>query len=462
MGLDLGLETAGRLIGESYGPIHAAFRVRACIEANPACRETIISNRNAGRTKCKRLKVFGGIREVRDPQAILKESNIAEPLPLLIGGPPCKSFSTVGKRRTVNDPNGALLWEFVRFVDRLRPKFFVLENVRGLLSAPITHRPLSKRGPNYPPLSRNEKPGSVYRKLLGKFERLGYHVDTFEVNAVNYGAPQLRERVLLIGNKYNLQVDFPPPRYHSSSISSDNKFRSFRTLCDAIGDVHETNPVILDFSPRQKRYLSMVPPGGNWRSLPRSIFAHSMGLASKAKGGRSGWWRKLVWNLPSPCLVTQPRHTGTCLCHPDSVRALSVKEYSLIQEFPRRWKICGTPEQRYSQLGNAVPLRLSEIIGKIVGDGLIKAANMRETTRRNRVLPSRRIYLQSHVRTRIWHLGGRGVVLGKGNVFLARRRPSTIPSNWRRTSKLRLTAPGSLMVTSVRYACRRDSKGTTW
>ena len=109
--------------------------------------------------------------------------------------------------------------------------------------------------------------------------------------------------------------------------------------------------MVLDFSPRKKKYLAMVPPGGNWRSLPVAIQKESMGKAWHAKGGRSGWWRRLNFDLPSPTLVTMPNHAGTALCHPTLLRALTLKEYALIQEFPEGWEFCGTPAEQYAQVG---------------------------------------------------------------------------------------------------------------
>ena len=104
-------------------------------------------------------------------------------------------------------------------------------------------------------------------------------MDCFEVNAVNYGAPQLREHALFIGNRFNAVVDFPDPTHGSEEEPSSPQRMLFderskrvlprRTLRDAIGDLLEENPVIMDFSPRKKRYLAMIPPGSNWRSLPK-------------------------------------------------------------------------------------------------------------------------------------------------------------------------------------------------
>ncbi len=405
MGLDLGLESIGRLIDDDLDPVGARFRIRACVESDPTMRATIRTN--LGRAKLNHgFRIYGDIRHIRNPKSILEDCGIEGELPLICGGPPCQSFSTAGRRGTVQDARGSLIWEFVRFVKEMRPKFFLMENVRGLFSAAIRHRPIRERGSGNPPLADEEQSGSVLRLLLRDFEEIKYHVDAFEVNAVNYGAPQLRERVLLIGNKYNIGLKFPPPTYGPHGIL----LKPWRTLGDAIGDLNEERPVLMDFSPRKKRYLSMVPSGGNWRSLPVDIQKESMGKAWYAKGGRSGWWRHLSFDLPCPCLVTMPNHSGTALCHPTNLRVLSIREYARIQEFPDDWKVWGTPAEQYLQLGNAVPVRLGEVVGKVIGDALLSLGEKTEIRPEESVLPSCRVYVKSHVRTRKWYAEGKAVV----------------------------------------------------
>src|SRR3546814_2521136 len=95
-----------------------------------------------------------------------------------------------------------------------------------------------------------------------------------------------------------------------------------------------------------------------------------MGKAWDAKGGRSGWWRRLNFDLPSPTLVTMPNHASTALCHPIETRALTVKEFARIQEFPDDWVFCGTAAQQYAQIGNAVPTRLGSVAGEVISESL--------------------------------------------------------------------------------------------
>lgn len=406
MGLDLGLEKSGR------------FEVIACVEKEPAFCDTIRAN-----TKDRDVAVFEGDICDLDPAKVMDSLGIKEgQLDLLVGGPPCQSFSTAGRRRTTQDPRGTLLWQFLRLVDAIRPRFFLMENVRGLLSAALRHRPIAKRPEKGGlPLAPDEQPGSVVRLFaedLQKLDGASYHMDCFEVNAVNYGAPQLRERAIFIGNRYNAVVDFPDPT-HGRPSESPRQVTLFdgpstrlpwRTLRDALEGLCEPNPTIMDFSPRKKRYLRLVPAGSNWRSLPVDVQKESMGKAWTAKGGRSGWWRRLTFDLPCPTLCTMPNHASTSLCHPTETRALTLREYARIQEFPDDWEFTGSPSQQYAQAGNAVPVRLGEVSGDVIAAELdtLKARRWRAYPTPKE--PYRIIYVESHVRTRQWYKNGKTYV----------------------------------------------------
>jgi DNA (cytosine-5)-methyltransferase 1 len=251
-------------------------------------------------------------------------------------------------------------------------------------------------------------------------------MDCFEVNAVNYGAPQLRERAIFIGNRLNAVVEFPepthgPPAGLTSGSAQPKLFGRvaaprppWSTLGDALRDLKDPAPVRLEFSPRKLKYLAMVPPGSNWRSLPVELQKESMGSAWHAKGGRSGWWRRLSFDLPCPTLVTMPNHASTALCHPNEVRALTLREYARIQEFPDDWEICGSPSEQFRQVGNAVPVRLGAVAGEVVLAELdrLRAANWRPDARKPDAY--RLVYVQSHVRTRMWFKDGETFVWDDG------------------------------------------------
>lgn len=416
MGLDIGMHQTGR------------FDLLACVEKVPAFCNTIRKN-VADRGFGDAPLVFEGDISSIDPADVLRQVGLRPgELDVLVGGPPCQSFSTAGRRGTTQDPRGTLLWQFLRYVEVMRPKFFVMENVRGLISAALIHRPIHLRKDL--PLTPEEEPGSVVRLFARDLQALpgsAYHMDAFEVNSVNYGAPQIRERVLFIGNRYNAQVDFPAPTHRSpveveqqaeevqGSLLEQASFAPWRTLGDALAGLDDKAPEVMDFSERKKSFLSLVPPGSNWRSLPIPVQQESMGKAWHAKGGRSGWWRRLSLDLPSPTLVTLPNHASTSLCHPTETRALSVREYARVQEFPDSWKFCGTLAEQYTQIGNAVPTRLGLVAGNVVAEALDSMKSRRWQPYAQVREGFRIVYLQSHIRTRRWFKDGKTIVWGDEN-----------------------------------------------
>lgn len=406
LGMDLGFELQGQ------------FEILACVEFDPAACATIRANAEAGHF-AGNPRVFERDLFELTPEELMTEIGIKPgELDLLIGGPPCQSFSTAGRRQSVQDRRGTLLWRYLEFVIALKPKVFVLENVRGLMSAALQHRPIANR-PNKggAKLTDKEQPGSVIEKFIDDLWRQTdgrYHVDAFEVNSVNYGAPQIRERVIFIGNSMGVEVDYPQPTHGARVMEapttpfeeSVSPVLQWTSLRDAIGDLNEDAPELMDFSPRKKSFLAMVPEGGNWRTLPEEVQKESMGRAWFAKGGRSGWWRRLSWDFPCPTLVTMPNHASTSLCHPEQVRVLSVREYARIQEFPEHWIFAGKTAEKYKQIGNAVPVRLGRVTAEVVSE-LLDWSSGRNTKKfrfsRERF---RQVYVNSHVRTRKWYRAG--------------------------------------------------------
>lgn len=428
MGLDLGLEKTGR------------FKILACVEKEPDFCQTIRDNKDAGRLP-KTLKIYEGGLETFEPENIMRELGLSPgELDVLVGGPPCQAFSTAGRRQSVEDPRGTLLWQFLKYVEVFQPKFFLMENVRGLVSSALKHRPIAER-PEHggDELTEEEKPGSVIRLFaddLRKLDGVAYHMDGFEVNSVNYGAPQIRERVLFIGNKYNRHLNFPDPTHgqHETDepaaqrdiFEENGSLLPWASLRSAIEDLSETEPEVLDFSPRKKSFLSKVPEGGNWRTLPEDDQRDSMGKAFFAKGGRSGWWRRLTYDLPCPTLVTMPNHASTSLCHPTETRALSVREYARIQEFPDEWSFAGTTAKKYVQIGNAVPVRLGEVAGNVIWEeyqALAKSKQLESVC--SEAEEFRLVYIQSHIRTRKWFNGNGAVLWSEGSHGAKYSKPAT-------------------------------------
>jgi len=338
MGLDIGLQQAGLniVIGQDF---------------DPTCVETMKANGH---------NVLGGdIREIQ-PEDILKMTglNVGEPF-LICGGPPCQPFSTAGKRLGINDPRGSLFMDFIRMINYIKPRFFIMENVKGIMSAPLKHVPGAERNENDP----EQRLGTVLDVILSEFNKLGYKTVYGLLDAVNYGVPQFRERFVLIGSRDHEDIFLPVPTHFQMHQNSAYRWR---TVGDAIRDLEEEEGECGTLPPERKKYLRMVPEGGNWKSLPKEVIPEAMGGAYESGGGKVGFYRRLTYAQPSPTITTAPAQKATMLCHPIKDRPLSVHEYSRIQQFPEEWKFIGTTAAKYKQIGNAVPVGLAKAIGEAV------------------------------------------------------------------------------------------------
>ena len=259
----------------------------------------------------------------------------------------------------INDPRGSLFLDFVRMIDAIRPRFFVMENVKGLMSAHLK----DSDGKN--------TDTKVLDIILNEFDKLHYKTVYGVLDAVNYGVPQFRERFVLIGSRDNENIFLPIPTHFR--IHQNSNYR-WKTLGDTIKDLENVEGECDSFSDSRLRYLKMIPEGGNWRDLPKSILEEAMGGAYKSGGGKVGFYRRLSYAQPSPTVVTSPVQKATMMCHPTKDRPLSVAEYARIQQFPENWKFIGTTSNKYKQIGNAVPIGLAKAIGEM----LVSVANNEE------------------------------------------------------------------------------------
>ncbi len=342
MGLDLGLEQAG-------------FRTCVAIETNDSAINTIKANK-------PKLPIIGtAIQNVTTEEILTKAAISRSEVAVVSGGPCCQSFSTAGKRGSVHDPRGALFQDYCRVVHEIRPRFFVMENVRGILSAAVKHRPLNERGPGFPPLAPEEELGSAFKVILNELSFLGYYIVYGLLNAADYGTPQSRQRVVIIGSRDGEEISLPRPTH---SHDGKNGTQKWVTLKKALIGVKSKEWV--EISDNQLSYLKLLGPGQNWTALPKKLQAKAIGGAYYSWGGRSGFCRRLAWNKPAPSLTTQPDGRATMLCHPQKDRPLSVEEYARIQEFPIGYAFVGSSSAKYVLIGNAVPLGLGRAIGRML------------------------------------------------------------------------------------------------
>ena len=247
---------------------------------------------------------------------------------------------------------------YFEFVETFRPKTLLIENVDGMLSAAIRHRKLVARGKDSPPLEPDEQKGSFLKWFLDRLARLGYSVAWGVLEAADHGVPQMRQRAILIGTLGEEPCYLPAPLFGWDGLPP------YRTLRWALSDVKELGP-IQPLSKRKCEVYALVPPGGNWRDLPEELRKLTMGAAYVAEGGKSGWWRRLSWDLPAPTILGMPDHSSTALIHPDEMRCLSVNECAAIQTF-RGVRFASTPRSQYQQIGNAVPVLMAKSLGEHV------------------------------------------------------------------------------------------------
>jgi DNA (cytosine-5)-methyltransferase 1 len=348
LGLDLGLEEAG-------------FKVAVAVECNRFAAATIRKNR-------RRLPLIEKRIEEVKTEEILKAAAIkVGEAAVVTGGPSCQAFSTAGHRRSMSDPRGVMFREFLRVVREARPRFFVMENVRGVLSAAARHRPLRERGPGYPRLRPEEELGSAFALMLKELKGLGYYVVFDLVNAADYGTPQVRERVLFIGSRDGEPLKIPPPTH--AKVAGNGK-RGWVSLRRALKGLKQGRPVFSAFSSTKKKFLRRIPEGGNWRDLPQKAQRQALGRAYRSWGGRVGFFRRLAWDRPAPALTTRPDSKATMLCHPRKLRPLSVGECARLQQFRRSWRFNGGRPQQYIQVGNAVPVGLGRAIGRALREAM--------------------------------------------------------------------------------------------
>lgn len=336
MGLDLGIERAG-------------FKIRICIEKDKEAANTIRANTNIPVIEDDICNIT--------TEKILSEAGLErKDVKMVIGGPPCQAFSTAGKQKGLSDFRGNLILQYLRIIRDIRPEYFIMENVRGILSAKLNYIPDEYIEYN----DTVDKKGSVLNFLVSEFKKLGYSISYALLNSANYGVPEKRERVIFIGH-IGSRVPIPNPTHSENGVFGTKKWQ---TLHDAIGDLEKkTGLQYLPLRSKSIPYLSILKEGQNWKDLSPEHAKEAMGKAYFLGGGKTGFLRRLNFSEPSPTLVTSPTMPATLLCHPTQLRPLAIEEYRRIQQFPDNWKFIGNITSIYRQIGNAVPIGLAQAIG---------------------------------------------------------------------------------------------------
>lgn len=274
----------------------------------------------------------------------------------MFGGPPCQAFSTAGRRRGYADVRGDVFIKYLDLIGEIKPKYAIIENVRGLLSVPAIFDSTDDKGIK----------GGVLFYALEKLRSFGYSVSFDLYNAANYGAPETRERVIIIAKMGDEKVDYLEP---TNSKDGELGLPLWKTFGDSVADIENKPQHYIEYPAKRMKYIKHVPEGGNWKSLSDEMQREAMGKSYFLQGGKTGFYRRLSFNKPAPTLVTHPTMPATDLIHPKLDRPLSVEEYARIQGFPDDWTIEGTLLDKYKQIGNAVPVSLARAIGnRIIAD----------------------------------------------------------------------------------------------
>lgn len=288
------------------------------------------------------------IREI-DEQLLTKTTQGKE-VDLVVGGPPCQGFSVFGKRRFVNtqgynpheDPRNFLVYEFIRTISILKPKFFLMENVKGFT---------------------NLDNGLFVEEVKEAFRRLGYkNIWCDIIRATDYGVPQSRQRMFMIGNR--IGVNFRPPLPTHFPIGS-GKFPEYTTVGESIMDLVGKENLVPNHIPLEHKPLVAARYGyvkEGCKLNPEELPPHlAQATRTDSKTGKvsnySHVYKRLSRNTPSSTMV--PGHNAFPI-HPTLNRTLTPREAARLQTFPDSHVFVGTRQEQCIQVGNAVPPKMSE------------------------------------------------------------------------------------------------------
>lgn len=356
--------------------------------------------------------IEGDIRSI--PTNLLLEAAGIKPgaLTLVAGGPPCQPFSRAGKRQTVETDDGRLFLEFVRVVNEAKPRWFLFENVKGLaqsktvvaycechecgsrhilpfeqrkasLDSATLETPCSKCGStNTDILAREERGGSL-TIILNEFERIGYKCHHRILNSADFGVPQSRERLFIVGSRDNENFSWPPPTHQEKVASINGKqvelFATDKKPWVTVKDVlwTEKHPEYgrLDYRKAVLWVKNVVRPHAEPVTWPLDRPSPTVGAHQGAKLAIA------PYGVPEEQLARQQWHTlgkrqGDLPPVFVEHRMLSDEELLRLQTFPPDWYLHGTRMERAFQIGNAVP----PLFAKAIGTAIIQSSQFEQTT----------------------------------------------------------------------------------
>ena len=328
--------------GFSYGmAMNKKFTVELGVDFNKQALETFSENHKGADT------IFGDITDKEIQKEVIRISK-ARGVNMIIGGPPCQGFSLKGKKLGINDPRNFLFMEFLNLVEKIKPKIFVMENVRSMITS---------------------VDGFFIKQIVEKFKKIGYEIDYGILSSEAFGVPQIRKRAIIIGS-LNGRILLPKPTTKKiintyEAISDLNYLES--------GEKSDGNYQIDPLSDFQKKMRSRSKSLDNHQATNHSELAlYKMGLIPE-KGtkldlpeelrGRqkfSTTWSRLHWDKPSPTIDTRfDTPSNGQNIHPILDRAITPREAARLQSFPDSFIFTGKKTSVCRQIGNAVPPLMS-------------------------------------------------------------------------------------------------------
>ncbi len=260
---------------------------------------------------------------------------------MVVGGPPCQGFSTVGKG-DADDARNSLFRQFVRIVRITNPKIILFENVTGILA------------------SKNQQ---VLKNTFKSFEKLGYHMDAKVMSADEYGVPSRRRRAIIMGVKQGIP-QFPSPN-SKKLVSVKKAFENFKTRKGVIHN-HDIDKALLSNKLDEKR-LSFIPAGAGIRYerdekkfLPKRLRYDVNWQEMNENRFRQTRLQRIPWEDVAPTILT----SRTMYYHPHENRYLTVREAASLQSFPNDFVFEGSTTAQFKQIGNAVPPALAKKLGQ--------------------------------------------------------------------------------------------------
>lgn len=245
---------------------------------------------------------------------------------MVLGGFPCQDFSIIWKQPGLNGSRGGLFRHFAEFVDAKKPKAFVAENVKGLLTA---------------------NGGKAIETIIKDFESIapGYVVKPHLYNFAEYGVPQFRERVLFVGIRIDTGFDF----IHPKATHGPNANQPYVTAGDALVGVENvpTNNELINIKEKTRKMLELIPEGGNFTDIPKDNPLYVKGMISHV-------YRRIKRDEPAKTIIAAGGG-GTWGYHYPEPRALTNRERARLQSFPDDFIFEGSVAEVRRQIGNAVP-----------------------------------------------------------------------------------------------------------